>query len=70
VTRTDTPDNRIKLLTERIELLLKEKQYVLVAIDGRCASGKTTLAAALKEKLSCEIIHMDDFFLLYRKFLK
>ena len=36
---------------------------ILIAVDGRSASGKTTLAAYLKENLPCEIIHMDDFFL-------
>lgn len=36
---------------------------VLLALDGRCAAGKTTLAAALKEKTGCNVIHMDDFFL-------
>lgn len=51
------------LLAERIAVILKEKPQVLVAIDGRCASGKTTLASVLREKLLCEVIHMDDFFL-------
>lgn len=46
-----------------IEKLLKEKQSIVVAIDGRCAAGKTTLAACLQEKLNCNVIHMDDFFL-------
>ena len=38
---------------------------ILTAIDGRCAAGKTTLAAWLKEKFSfpVNIIHMDHFFL-------
>lgn len=41
---------------------------VLTAIDGRCCSGKTTLALQLSEQLtahgiSCSVIHMDDFFL-------
>lgn len=36
---------------------------MLVAIDGRCASGKTTLAVELKQLLPCEVIHMDHFFL-------
>lgn len=36
---------------------------LFVAIDGRCASGKTTLAAILSEQLDCNVIHMDDFFL-------
>ena len=34
-----------------------------VAIDGRCASGKSTLAEALSRELGCPVIHMDDFFL-------
>lgn len=38
-------------------------ETLLIALDGRCASGKTTLAAALQEKTGCNVIHMDDFFL-------
>ncbi len=41
----------------------KEQGMLAVAIDGRCASGKTTLAAWLQEKLSCSVISMDSFFL-------
>lgn len=36
---------------------------VLIAIDGRCGSGKTTLADRLSQKFSCPVVHMDDFFL-------
>ena len=36
---------------------------LIIAIDGRCASGKTTLAQAISEQLDCNVIHMDDFFL-------
>ena len=36
---------------------------IIVAIDGRCASGKTTLAKAITEQMDCNVIHMDDFFL-------
>lgn len=35
----------------------------VVAIDGRAASGKTTMAAALETVLDCGVVHMDDFFL-------
>ena len=35
----------------------------VVALDGRCASGKTTAAAYLSEALTCPVVHMDDFFL-------
>lgn len=36
---------------------------VLVALDGRCASGKTTLAAQLRAACGCGVVHLDDFFL-------
>ena len=36
---------------------------VVAAIDGRCASGKSTAAALLAELFPAGIIHMDDFFL-------
>ena len=35
----------------------------IIAIDGRAASGKTTLARQLARVLGAEVIHMDDFFL-------
>ena len=38
------------------------KPFVVV-IDGRCAAGKTTLAAILAEELDAPCIHTDDFFL-------
>ena len=36
---------------------------VLVAIEGRCASGKSTLADRLSIHYACPVIHMDEFFL-------
>jgi uridine kinase len=35
----------------------------VIAIDGRAASGKTTLADKLSRVLNAEVIRMDDFFL-------
>lgn len=35
----------------------------LIAIDGRCASGKSTLASVLANEFDCNVFHMDDFFL-------
>ncbi len=46
--------------------MVEGKKTLLVAIDGRCASGKSTLAAELAVALSdigCAVVHMDDFFL-------
>lgn len=40
-----------------------EEKNVLIAIDGRCASGKSTFAAMLAKRLDCPLVHMDDFFL-------
>lgn len=39
------------------------KDRIIVAIDGPCASGKTTLAEAIRRALDCPVIHMDEFFL-------
>lgn len=39
------------------------QESFLIAIDGRCAAGKTTLASRLQEELDCNVIHMDYFFL-------
>ena len=36
---------------------------LIIAIDGRAASGKSTLAEQLSELLGADVIHMDDFFL-------
>ena len=37
--------------------------HVSLAIDGRCGSGKTTLAALLERLYPARVLHMDDFFL-------
>ena len=36
---------------------------MLVAIDGMCGSGKTTLGQVLSKVYDCNLFHMDDFFL-------
>lgn len=53
----------IEYLISAIEMLRAEGRRVIVAIDGPCGAGKTTLAASLAERLSAEVIHTDDFFL-------
>ena len=42
---------------------LQKNDPIIIAIDGRAASGKTTLSDLLKRILSADVIHMDDFFL-------
>ncbi len=50
-------------LIQRLKNLAKDKAYFVVAIDGRAASGKTTIALKLQKALSANVIHIDDFFL-------
>ena len=38
------------------------KETCVIAIDGRAASGKTTLANCLQIVLDADVVHMDDFF--------
>jgi len=52
-----------KSIQHEIQKLLLKKRPILVAIDGRCASGKTTLASHLQQMFDCNVIHMDHFFL-------
>ncbi len=40
-----------------------QQDKVVIAIDGRCASGKTTLAQKLSKILDANVFHMDDYFL-------
>ena len=42
---------------------LPQKPVRIIAIDGRAASGKTTLARQLAAVLDADVVHMDDFFL-------
>lgn len=50
-------------ILERAKRLPQDRRPILIAIDGRCASGKTTLAARLRGLSGCGVVHMDDFFL-------
>ena len=50
-------------IVKPIDSLLQNKDRVILAIDGSCTAGKTTLANLLAQKYDCSIFHMDDFFL-------
>lgn len=56
-------NNKFQELYKHIDKLLKEKERVIVVIEGGSASGKTTLAEELNQRYHCNIFHMDDFFL-------
>ena len=52
---------------EVFEMIDKKLRYsdngIVVAIDGRCGSGKSYLSRLLAGVYKCSVIHMDDFFL-------
>jgi len=52
-----------KALYTKIDQLLATRPKVLLAIDGPCGGGKTTLAAELKRTYDCNVLPMDHFFL-------
>ena len=48
----------------RLDRLLKtDRSVILVAIDGPCTAGKTTLARLLSTCYDCNVFHTDDFYL-------
>lgn len=55
--------NIIEAVLSEITVRSKGKRHLLIAVDGRCAAGKTTLAAHLQRAYECNVIHMDHFFL-------
>ncbi|MBQ6677835.1 MAG: (d)CMP kinase [Clostridia bacterium] len=56
-------DKTAVIVLSKIKELTENKRRVAVAIDGRCASGKSTLADALAARLGCAVFHTDDYFL-------
>lgn len=55
--------DQLKQISRQLDRLLARKESVIIAIEGSCASGKTTLASRLAQKYDCNVFHMDDFFL-------
>lgn len=50
-------------ILQKINSITIKNTPLLIAIDGRCGSGKTTLANYLQKQCNCNVIHMDEFFL-------
>lgn len=46
-----------------IDRIKGQKKRIVIAIDGRCGSGKTTIAKTLADEYHATLFHMDDFFL-------
>ncbi len=58
----------LSLIVPKIDNLLKNKDYIVIAIDGDSASGKSSLALSLfyYYKNEVNVIHIDDFYLANR----
>lgn len=49
---------------EHIKQIIEESDKdIVIAIDGRCGAGKTTLANELSKEFNANLFHMDDYFL-------
>ena len=67
--------NSVDTISEKIEALIggqtpihsiggqTPNRPLIIALDGRCASGKSTLAEKMSQRYNCNVFHMDDFFL-------
>lgn len=54
-------------LIQTLKNHLQENTPFILAIDGMCGSGKTTLAQYLSSIFHTSIIHMDNFFLPFER---
>ena len=54
--RTEEMKNTISVIIQEIGTC--KQRPLLIAIDGRCAAGKTTLAGRLEQELNCNVIHI------------
>lgn len=59
----ETVCRNAQLIRRAAEALPHTAAPLLLALDGRCAAGKTTLAARLQAECGWEVVHLDDFFL-------
>lgn len=55
--------NSLVALAWDLDQLRRRGERAVIAMDGRCASGKSSLAARLSRRLGLPVVHMDDFFL-------
>ena len=54
-------------LLDAVERALTERGHLLLAIDGRCGCGKSSLAALLARELDGNVFHTDDFYLPFSR---
>jgi len=58
-----TSNEAESVIQARVDALLRTSERVLLAIDGNCCAGKTTLSQRLGSLLNANVFHLDDYFL-------
>lgn len=53
----------VVVLLRELEQMQSRGERAIVAVEGRCAAGKSTLAAQMEKRLGLTVVHMDHFFL-------
>ena len=53
----------VSSIKNHINDLLRTGRQIVIAIDGNCTAGKSTLTSVLEKEYDCNVFHMDDFFL-------
>lgn len=56
-------EQHVQTILRSIKQTDPPKRPYIIAIDGRCGAGKSTIAARLAEELNATLFHMDDYFL-------
>ena len=56
-------EQHVQTILKSIKQTDPPKRPYIIAIDGRCGAGKSTIAARLAEELNATLFHMDDYFL-------
>lgn len=46
-----------------VDSLIKDKDFLIIGIDGNSAAGKSSFSEILEKIYDCNVFHMDDFFL-------
>ena len=55
--------DRLEVVRQHIDRYPEKENQLILAIEGSCTAGKTTLAAQLQKIYDCNVFHMDEFFL-------
>lgn len=56
-------DQLLDFISQKIRRILIEKDWLIIGIDGRCGSGKSTIGSDLAKRFDGNCFHMDDFYL-------